>query len=52
VADLARDVKLVAVAREAALETVRNDPGLRRDPALARAVQERWGERLALADVG
>jgi ATP-dependent DNA helicase RecG len=52
VADLARDVKLVAVAREAALETVRNDAGLRRDPGLARAVQERWGERLALANVG
>jgi ATP-dependent DNA helicase RecG len=52
VADLARDVKLVAVAREAALETVRSDAGLRRDPGLVRAVQERWGERLALANVG
>jgi ATP-dependent DNA helicase RecG len=52
IADLARDVGLVAVAREAALETVRRDPELRRDAALARAVQERWGERLALVDVG
>ena len=42
----------VAVARQSALETVRQDPGLRRAPALARAVRERWGERLALAGVG
>jgi ATP-dependent DNA helicase RecG len=52
IADLARDVKLVAVARETALETVRCDPELRRDAALARAVRARWGERLALAGVG
>jgi ATP-dependent DNA helicase RecG len=52
VADLVRDVKLVARAREAALATVRRDPRLRRDPELLRAVQARWGERLALADVG
>jgi ATP-dependent DNA helicase RecG len=52
IADLARDVKLVAVAREVALETVRRDPELRRDAALARAVRARWGQRLALAGVG
>jgi len=52
VADLVRDVKRVAQAREAALETVRRDPGLRRAPELLRAVEARWGERLALADVG
>jgi ATP-dependent DNA helicase RecG len=52
IADFARDVKLVAVAREVALETVRRDPELRRDAALARAVRARWGERLALAGVG
>ncbi len=52
IADLARDVKLLAQAREAALATVRRDPGLRRAPELLRAVQERWGDRLALAEVG
>jgi ATP-dependent DNA helicase RecG len=52
IADLTRDVKLVAVAREAALEQVRQDPGLRRTPALARAVKARWGERLRLSGVG
>ena len=52
VADLARDVRLVAVARDAALETVRRDPGLHRASELARAVAARWGQRLALAEVG
>jgi ATP-dependent DNA helicase RecG len=52
IADLLRDARLIAVAREAALETVRQDPGLRRATALAQAVRERWGERLALAGVG
>ena len=52
VADLLRDARLIAAARESALETVRQDPGLRRAPDLARAVRERWGERLALAGVG
>jgi hypothetical protein len=42
----------VSVAREAALEAVRRDPGLAREPELARAVRARWGARLALADVG
>jgi ATP-dependent DNA helicase RecG len=52
IADLVRDVKLVAVAREAALDTVRRDPELERSPALARAVRARWGDRLSLAGVG
>jgi ATP-dependent DNA helicase RecG len=51
-ADLVRDAKLVALAREAARETVRRDPGLARAPELARAVALRWGERLALVGVG
>jgi ATP-dependent DNA helicase RecG len=51
-ADLVRDARLVSLAREAALATLRRDPGLRRAPELRRAVQARWGERLALADVG
>jgi ATP-dependent DNA helicase RecG len=52
IADLVRDARLVAAAREAALATLRADPGLRRAPRLADAVQRRYGERLALADVG
>jgi ATP-dependent DNA helicase RecG len=52
IADLLRDARLIAVARQSALETVRQDPRLRRAPALARALRERWGERLALAGVG
>jgi hypothetical protein len=45
-------VKLVSVARDAALDTVRRDPTLARDPELVRAVRARWGSKLALADVG
>ncbi len=52
IADLVRDTRLVSLAREAALTTVRRDPGLRRAPDLARAVELRWGERLALMEVG
>jgi ATP-dependent DNA helicase RecG len=52
IADLVRDTRLVSLARETALETVRRDPGLRRAPDLARAVELRWGERLALVEVG
>jgi ATP-dependent DNA helicase RecG len=52
VADLGRDVRWVARAREAALATVRADPSLRRAPELRKAVAARWGARLALAGVG
>jgi ATP-dependent DNA helicase RecG len=52
VADLVRDARLISVAREAALATVRADPALRKQPVLRAAVRARWGERLALADVG
>jgi ATP-dependent DNA helicase RecG len=51
-ADLVRDAKLVALAREAARDTVRRDPSLARSPDLARAVRSRWGERLAWVGVG
>jgi ATP-dependent DNA helicase RecG len=51
-ADLVRDAKLVSLAREAARETVRRDPGLVRAPDLGRSVRLRWGERLALVGVG
>ncbi|MCC6640771.1 MAG: ATP-dependent DNA helicase RecG [Deltaproteobacteria bacterium] len=51
-ADLLRDADLVAVARRAAAETLRTDPGLQGTPRLARAVERRFGDRLALAGVG
>ncbi|MEE9607888.1 MAG: DNA helicase RecG, partial [Myxococcota bacterium] len=51
-ADLTRDARLIAVAREAALAAVRDDPSLRGTPGLARAVRVRWGERLSLVGVG
>jgi len=51
-ADLVRDARLVALAREAARETVRREPGLARRPDLARVIRTRWGERLALVGVG
>jgi ATP-dependent DNA helicase RecG len=52
IADLLRDARLIAAAREAALALVRGDPTLRRSPGLAEAVERRFGERLALAGVG
>ena len=52
VADLLRDTRLLSLARQAAIETVRRDPELRRSPLLKRAVELHWGKRLALADVG
>ncbi len=51
-ADLLRDARFIAVAREAALETVRRDPDLAGAPGLLRAVAARWGDRLALARIG
>jgi ATP-dependent DNA helicase RecG len=52
IADLTRDVRQIAIAREAALQAVRRDPQLRSSPELARAVQSRWGDRLSLVGVG
>jgi len=51
-ADLARDAGEIALARDLAEATLRQDPGLEREPELARAVRSRWGDRLALAGVG
>ncbi len=52
IADLARDGALLELARQAAEATLAQDPGLRENPGLARAVERRWGERLRLAGVG
>ena len=51
-ADLVRDAHLVEVARDAAIVTVREDPSLANSPALLRAVEVHWGDRLALMKVG
>jgi ATP-dependent DNA helicase RecG len=50
-ADLLRDQRLLAIARNAAFETARRDPGLQRAPELRAAVESRWGERVALVGV-
>jgi ATP-dependent DNA helicase RecG len=52
VADLLRDARWIARARETAFEMADADPGLAGAPGLRRAVELRWGERLELADVG
>jgi ATP-dependent DNA helicase RecG len=52
VADLLRDARWIARARETAFELVAADPELERSPGLRRAVELRWGERLSLVDVG
>lgn len=52
VADLLRDARWIAQARDAAFALVAADPELARAPGLRRAVELRWGDRLALADVG
>jgi ATP-dependent DNA helicase RecG len=52
IADLVRDRNWLAVARDAARETVKRDPGLARDAALRAAVRARWGGSLDLSEVG
>ena len=52
IADLVRDRRWLALARDAARAAVRRDPGLRRDLALRAAVRARWGEALLLSEVG
>jgi len=52
IVDLGRDARWIPVARKLAEETVRNDPQLQRSEVLARAVEARWGDRLALVGVG
>jgi ATP-dependent DNA helicase RecG len=52
IADLLRDTRLVAVARDAARATIEADPTLARALATRRAVRQRWGERIDLSGVG
>ena len=52
IADLLRDTRWIARARDAAFERVAADPGLAGSRELLRAVEQRWGERLSLADIG
>jgi len=52
IADLLRDARHIATARRIAADTLRRDPTLGSEPALARCVAARWGERLSLVGVG
>jgi len=54
VANLARDAALLSLAREEAREIIGGDPSLSRQEhrGLAKALEERWEGRLALARVG
>jgi ATP-dependent DNA helicase RecG len=52
IADLLRDTRLVAVARDAARREVEEDPTLSRVPATRRAVRKRWGKRIDWTAVG
>ena len=52
IADLLRDSRWIVSARETAFATVEVDPGLLHAPQLRRAVEQRWGDRLALSEVG
>lgn len=51
-ADLVRDARWIARAREAARATLEADPTLADTPRLRAQVKARWGERLELADIG
>ncbi len=48
-ADLVRHGDTLAAVRTAAARTLASDPGLRAKPALAAAVERRWGARLAFS---
>ncbi len=52
IADLLRDGKLVAVARQAARSLVDRDPRLASVPGTRRAVRARWGKRIDLSSIG
>jgi ATP-dependent DNA helicase RecG len=52
IADLLRDTRLVAVARDAARREIDQDPTLSRVPATRRAVRKRWGKRIDWTTVG
>ena len=54
IADLMRDTDLLRMARQDAFRLVKADPELKTSPhqVLRRAVQEKFGDDLALADVG
>ncbi len=52
IADLLRDARLVAVARQVARRLVEADPKLAGVPGTRRAVRARWGRRIDLSSVG
>jgi ATP-dependent DNA helicase RecG len=52
IADLLRDTRFVALARDAARREIDRDPTLSRVPATRRAVRKRWGKRIDWTAVG
>jgi ATP-dependent DNA helicase RecG len=52
IADLLRDARFVALARDAARREIDRDPTLSRVPATRRAVRKRWGKRIDWTAVG
>ncbi len=52
VANLLRDYSILKVARREAFRWMDHDPALTQYPPLKETLLRRWGERLALADVG
>ena len=51
-ANLVRDYKILKVAREEAFQWIAQDPQLLSHPPMKEILLRRWGEKLALADVG
>jgi len=52
VANLIRDYSILKIAREDAFEWIQKDPKLSSYPPLKDILLRRWGQKLALADVG
>ena len=52
VADLLRDARILKVAREEAFRWLQTDPHLDDHPPLKDSLRRRWGEKLALAEIG
>ena len=52
VANLIRDYKILEIARREAFHWLEHDTDLKRHPPLCEHLMTKWGERLALADIG
>ena len=52
VANLIRDFKILEIARQEAFAWLEKDPQLTAHPPMKEILKRRWGEKLALADIG